>query len=121
MARFVRLASALLTATATAAVAQPPADAPYLDPDLPAGKRAADIVARITLEERILQMQSTAPAIPRLGVPAYNWWNEALHGVVQGRASTRVVSGAAVCPPSPQGRQARSTSGAGRPRRAGDG
>jgi beta-glucosidase len=32
-------------------------------------------------------MQSTAPAIPRLGVPAYNWWNEALHGVAQGRAT----------------------------------
>ena len=35
----------------------------------------------------MLQMQSTAPAIPRLGVPAYNWWNEALHGVAQGRAT----------------------------------
>ena len=41
----------------------------------------------MTLEEKVLQMQSTAPAIPRLGVPAYNWWNEALHGVVQGRAT----------------------------------
>jgi len=41
----------------------------------------------MTLEEKILQMQSTAPEISRLNVPAYNWWNEALHGVVQGRAS----------------------------------
>ena len=41
----------------------------------------------MTLEEKVLQMQSTAPAIPRLGVPAYNWWNEALHGVAQGRAT----------------------------------
>jgi beta-glucosidase len=41
----------------------------------------------MTLEEKVLQMQSTAPAIPRLAVPAYNWWNEALHGVVQGRAT----------------------------------
>jgi beta-glucosidase len=41
----------------------------------------------LTLEEKVLQMQSTAPAIPRLGVPAYNWWNEALHGVMQGRAT----------------------------------
>ncbi|MBN2371365.1 MAG: glycoside hydrolase family 3 C-terminal domain-containing protein [Vicinamibacteria bacterium] len=41
----------------------------------------------MTLEEKVLQMQSTAPAIPRLGVPAYNWWNEALHGVTQGRAT----------------------------------
>jgi len=73
--------------TVGAATGQQPADAPYLDPDLPAEKRAADIVARMTLEEKVLQMQSTAPAIPRLGVPAYNWWNEALHGVVQGRAT----------------------------------
>jgi beta-glucosidase len=41
----------------------------------------------MTLEEKVLQMQSTAPAIPRLGVPVYNWWNEALHGVAQGRAT----------------------------------
>ena len=41
----------------------------------------------MTLEEKVLQMQSTAPAIPRLGVAAYNWWNEALHGVAQGRAT----------------------------------
>jgi hypothetical protein len=81
------LASALLMATVTATFAQPPADAPFLNPDLTAHKRAADIVARLTLEEMVLQMQSTAPAIPRLGVPAYNSWNEALHGVVQGRAT----------------------------------
>jgi hypothetical protein len=49
-----------------------------------AGTRAADLVSRMTLEEKVLQMQSTAPAIPRLGVPAYNWWNEALHGVAAG-------------------------------------
>lgn len=60
---------------------------PYLNPDLPPERRAVDLVSRMTLEEKILQMQSTAPEIPRLNVPAYNWWNEALHGVVQGRAS----------------------------------
>jgi beta-glucosidase len=38
-------------------------------------------------EEKVLQMQSTAPVIPRLGVPACDWRNEALHGVVQGRAT----------------------------------
>jgi len=41
----------------------------------------------MTIEEKVLQMQSSAPAIPRLGVAAYNWWNEALHGVAQGRAT----------------------------------
>jgi beta-glucosidase len=60
---------------------------PYMDPDLRPERRAADLVSRMTLEEKVLQMQSTAPAIPRLGVPAYNWWNEALHGVMQGRAT----------------------------------
>ena len=66
---------------------QQPDRAPYLDPNLPPERRAADLVSRMTLEEKVLQMQSTAPAIPRLGVPAYNWWNEALHGVAQGRAT----------------------------------
>jgi beta-glucosidase len=69
------------------AMAQAPADAKYLNPDLAPAARATDLVSRMTLQEKVLQMQSTAPAIPRLGVPAYNWWNEALHGVVQGRAT----------------------------------
>ncbi|MFB3779120.1 MAG: glycoside hydrolase family 3 C-terminal domain-containing protein [Bryobacteraceae bacterium] len=72
---------------AAALAAQQPGGAPYLDPSLPAERRAADIVSRMTLEEKVLQMQNSAPAIPRLGVPAYNWWNEALHGVAQGRAT----------------------------------
>jgi beta-glucosidase len=87
MIRSIRFASALLAAAAAATLAQPPADPPFQNPDLPPEKRAAAIVARMTLEEKVLQMQSTAPAIPRLGVPAYNWWNEALHGVMQGRAT----------------------------------
>ncbi len=66
---------------------QQPGNAPYLDPGLSPERRAADLVSRMTLDEKVLQMQSTAPKIERLGVPAYNWWNEALHGVVQGRAS----------------------------------
>ena len=41
----------------------------------------------MTLEEKVLQMQNVGPAIPRLGVPVYNWWNEALHGVATGRAT----------------------------------
>ena len=61
--------------------------APYQNPKLPAEQRAADLVSRMTLEEKVLQMQNSAPAIPRLGVPVYNWWNEALHGVASGRAT----------------------------------
>src|SRR5690242_4247335 len=58
----------------------PSADAaarpPYLDPALPFEARAADLVSRMTLEEKISQLMNDAPAIPRLGVPAYEWWNE---------------------------------------------
>ena len=76
----------LLWLTSAALFGQP-ANAPFMDPDRPPEVRAADLVSRMTLEEKVLQMQSTAPPIPRLGVPAYNWWNEALHGVAQGRAT----------------------------------
>jgi beta-glucosidase len=62
--------------------AQSAKNPPYLNPDLSPEKRAQDLVSRMTLEEKVLQMQNVAPAIPRLKVPAYNWWSEALHGVV---------------------------------------
>src|SRR5579872_2640676 len=61
---------------------------PYLNPDLSAEKRAADLVSRMTLEEKVLQMQNSAPALPRLGIPAYDWWNEALHGVARAGEAT---------------------------------
>jgi beta-glucosidase len=61
---------------------------PYLNPDLPAADRAADLVSRMTLEEKAQQMQSTAAAIDRLGVQAYDWWNEALHGVARAGLAT---------------------------------
>jgi beta-glucosidase len=77
----------LVWLTASALFGQQPANAPYMDPNLPSERRAEDLISHMTLEEKVLQMQSTAPAIPRLGVPAYNWWNEALHGVAQGRAT----------------------------------
>ena len=62
---------------------------PYQDTSLPAEERATDLVSRMTLEEKIAQMRYEAPAIERLGVPAYNWWNECLHGV--GRAGVATV------------------------------
>ncbi len=62
--------------------------AAYLNPDLPAEQRAADLVSRMTLQEKVLQMQNSAPAIPRLQIPAYNWWNEALHGVARAGQAT---------------------------------
>jgi beta-glucosidase len=69
---------------------QPPAgDRPaYLNPALPIDQRVDDLVSRMTPEEKAAQFSSTAPAIPRLQVPAYNWWSEALHGVAnQGTAT----------------------------------
>jgi beta-glucosidase len=50
--------------------------------------RANDIVSRLTLDEKVAQMQMDAPAIDRLGIPAYHWWNEALHGVARNGTAT---------------------------------
>lgn len=65
-----------------------PATFPYRDPSLGVEARAADLVARMTLEEKAGQLGHTAPAIPRLGVPEYNWWNEGLHGVARAGHAT---------------------------------
>ena len=60
----------------------------YKNPSTPTDARVNDLVSHMTLEEKVSQMQNAAPAIPRLGIPAYNWWNEALHGVARaGRAT----------------------------------
>lgn len=50
--------------------------------------RAAELVSKMTIEEKASQLKYDAPAIPRLGVPAYNWWNEALHGVARAGQAT---------------------------------
>ncbi|HEY2943533.1 MAG TPA: glycoside hydrolase family 3 N-terminal domain-containing protein, partial [Vicinamibacteria bacterium] len=50
--------------------------------------RAADLVSRMTVDEKVSQLMNDAPAIPRLGVPAYEWWNECLHGVARAGAAT---------------------------------
>lgn len=60
----------------------------YLDESLSFEERAKDLVSRMTLEEKVTQMLFNAPAIKRLGIPAYNWWNEALHGVARAGVST---------------------------------
>jgi len=53
----------------------------YLDPKLPLEFRVDNLIAHMTLEEKVSQMMNKAPAIPRLDIPEYDWWNEALHGV----------------------------------------
>jgi beta-glucosidase len=60
----------------------------YEDPTASAEARAADLAARMTVDEKISQLMNAAPAIPRLGVPAYEWWNECLHGVARSGAAT---------------------------------
>lgn len=61
---------------------------PFQNPDLPLEERVEDLISRMTLEEKIGQMIYEAPAIDRLGVPAYNWWNECLHGVARNGEAT---------------------------------
>ena len=61
----------------------PSKDAPWFNPDLPMTQRVDALVAQMTIEEKASQLVNQARAIPRLGIPAYNWWNEALHGVAR--------------------------------------
>ncbi|HEY8224895.1 MAG TPA: glycoside hydrolase family 3 N-terminal domain-containing protein, partial [Pyrinomonadaceae bacterium] len=61
---------------------------PYKNPSLPIQVRVDDLVSRMTLEEKISQMMNAAPAIERLDVPQYEWWNEALHGVARAGYAT---------------------------------
>src|SRR5215218_2921781 len=77
----VALCLVAVVSPASAQAPHPDARAPYLDPSLSIDKRVDDLVSRMTLEEKVSQMMNAAPAIPRLGIPEYDWWNEALHGV----------------------------------------
>lgn len=65
--------------------AQSPA---YLNSTLPVEARVQDLLSRMTLEEKATQINNTSPAIERLQIPAYNWWNEALHGVARAGLAT---------------------------------
>ena len=67
--------TSILTATAQ------PASLPYQNPKLKAEQRADDLLKRLTLEEKVQLMMDTSPAINRLEIPQFQWWNEALHGV----------------------------------------
>jgi beta-glucosidase len=64
------------------------AQEPYQNANLPAAERAKDLLSRLTLEEKISQTLNASRAIPRLGIPATDWWNEALHGVARAGKAT---------------------------------
>jgi beta-glucosidase len=63
-------------------------EAAYLDPIVPVETRVEDLISKLTLEEKISQMLYNSPAIPRLNIPEYNWWNECLHGVARSGVAT---------------------------------
>src|SRR5437870_2333891 len=60
----------------------------YSDPSKPLAERVDNLVSKLTLDEKVHQMMNSSPAIPRLNIPAYDWWNEALHGVARSGAAT---------------------------------
>ena len=79
----------LCAALCPALLAQQPASEPvYKNPDLPVAQRVDDLISRMTLEEKVSQLGHTADAVPRLGIPEYNWWNEGLHGVARAGYAT---------------------------------
>src|SRR3954470_11570223 len=75
------LLSSLIALVSFAGVAQDTSNLPYMDSKLSPEQRAADLVHRMTLQEKASQLVNQSRAIPRLNVPAYDWWSEALHGV----------------------------------------
>jgi beta-glucosidase len=80
------LVVSLFTAAAQTA---PSAVPPYMDPSQPINVRVDDLISRMSLEEKASQLVNQSRAIPRLQVPEYDWWSEALHGVA--RAGTATV------------------------------
>ena len=87
--RRMALVAATMSCFALTLLAQAPAGPDlYLNPDLPVAQRVDDLVNRMTLDEKISQMQNEAPAIPRLHIAEYNWWNEGLHGVARSGYAT---------------------------------
>ena len=69
-------------------VAQKKYEYDFQNPSLQLEKRVNDLISRLTLEEKVSQMLNGAPAIDRLGIPAYDWWNECLHGVARTKFKT---------------------------------
>src|SRR5262252_8182130 len=88
MARLASTLTGVITLVAAIGIRAAAQTPPYQNQSLPFETRVNDLVSRMTLEEKVQQMKDVAPAIERLGVPAYNWWNEALHGVARSGLAT---------------------------------
>ncbi|HET7084311.1 MAG TPA: glycoside hydrolase family 3 C-terminal domain-containing protein [Rhizomicrobium sp.] len=82
------LAMVLAMPLSTSAQVQPVGQQPWFDPTLPTEQRVNALIAQMTLTEKATQMVNQARAVPRLGLPAYNWWSEALHGVARNGNAT---------------------------------
>ncbi len=88
--RLCNLFAVLAVLSATLLPAQKPAPEvlPFQNASLSTEERVNDLVSRMTLDEKVSQLINTAPAIPRLDVPAYDWWNEGLHGIARSGYAT---------------------------------
>ena len=89
MRLFGLLAFATLAASSYLPAQKPASEMlPYQDASISTEARVDDLVSRMTLDEKVSQLINTAPGIPRLGVPAYDWWNEGLHGIARSGYAT---------------------------------
>ena len=77
-----------LITISTGTICQTTYQYPFQNPTLPVDERVHDLVSRMTLDEKVTQFFNHADAIPRLGVPAYDYWNECLHGVARAGKAT---------------------------------
>lgn len=80
--------SALVVLLSFAACNKKQYDYPFRNPDLPVEERVDNLLSLLTVDEKIAQMMNKTPAIERLGIPEYDWWNEALHGVARAGKAT---------------------------------
>ena len=86
--RFLSIATFSLLSLSGIAFGQNKTNLPYQNTQLPIDERVEDLVSRMTMQEKVTQLFNQAAPIDRLGVPAYNWWNECLHGVARAGKAT---------------------------------